>query len=210
MPDFTKTRVVLSFGAAAGGFEFAMELRRNIMAKYGKQFLDDPTFVYLDAESLREDQATRYTWDDKLGIWKMSNEFWKQYYGSAMDNCQYMVFLISEPWLRSNWCWEEFNWYQRIITEKSVAPIFVVFKDGGRILNDGAKVKDSKGGEHDLKPLWQQIVTNPKTQVVDIATDPAPGVGTVEVEGKTYTYTHKYVCSESELSAILGKIVIRV
>jgi len=34
-------------------------------------------------------------------------------------------------------------------------------------------------------------------------------VGRVVVEGATYTYTHKYVCSSMELSAILSKIVVK-
>jgi len=141
MPSVKDTRVLLSFGSAAGGFEFAMELRRNIMGKYGRKFLDDPYFVYVDAESLREDKKTGYTWDEKLGIYKMSNPFWKEFYLGAMDECQYMVYLISKPWLTSNWCWDEFKWYEHVTTKKSIAPIFVVFKDAQDILTGSAMVK---------------------------------------------------------------------
>lgn len=208
MPSFENTRVLLSFGAAAGGFEFAMELRRNIMGKYKKTEQTDPYFAYIDAESLRSDPQTRYTWDPNLGIYKMSNDFWKTFYQSAMSKCDYMVFLLSAPWLKSNWCWDEFDWYQRVITEKSVTPIFVVFKDAQAILNGSSKVKDSKGNDHDLKSLWQQMITHKNAATIDINTEASAEVGTVVVEGASYTYTHKYVCSSMELSAILNKIVV--
>lgn len=208
MSGFENTRVLLSFGAAAGGFEFAMELRRNIMCKYRKTEQADPYFVYIDAESLRGDPQTRYTWDPGLGIYKMSNPCWDTFYKSAMSRCDYMVFLLSAPWLRSNWCWDEFAWYERVITEKSVTPIFVVFKDAQAILSGSSKVKDGRGGEHDLKPLWQQMISHKNAAVIDIVTEVAPEVGTVVVEGATYAYTHKYVCSSMELSAILNKIVV--
>jgi len=209
MPGFENTRVLLSFGAAAGGFEFAMELRRNIMGKYHKTEQTDPYFVYIDAESLRGDPQTRYTWDQGLGIYKMSNPCWDTFYKSAMSKCDHMVFLLSAPWLTSNWCWDEFAWYERVITEKSVTPVFVVFKDAQAILDGGNKVKDGKGGEHDLKSLWQQMISHRNAAVIDINTEASAEVGRVVVEGATYTYTHKYVCSSMELSAILSKIVVK-
>src|SRR5687768_5724406 len=95
------TRVILSFGGASGGFEFAMELRRNIMQKYNLPFNGNPAFVYLDAESLKVDPGTKYTWDEKLGIFKMSNPFWKAFYQGAMGNSKTMIFLLTGQWLRS-------------------------------------------------------------------------------------------------------------
>ncbi|MDR3640060.1 MAG: hypothetical protein P4L39_01910 [Humidesulfovibrio sp.] len=210
MPAFEKTRVLLSFGAAAGGFEFAMQLRKDIMDKYKKTEQTDPYFTYIDAESLRNDVETKYTWDQNLGIYKMSNPCWDTFYKSAMSKCDYMVFLISEPWLKSNWCWDEFNWYQMVLTEKSITPIFVVFKDALSILNGNNKVKDGKGNIHDLKPIWQLMITHKNASTVIINTDPDPGVAKVIVDGATYTYTHKYVCNTQELSAILTKINVKM
>lgn len=208
MPDFSKTRVLLSFGAAAGGFEFAMALRRDIMGKYGKSEQADPEFVYVDAESLRNEAQTRYTWDAALGIYKMSNPCWDTFYKSAMSRCDFMVFLLSAPWLKSNWCWDEFQWYQLVLAQRAVTPVFVVFKDAQAALAGSSMVRDAKGGQHDLKPLWQQMIAHKNAAVIDISSEAEAGLGTVSVEGASYTYTHKYVCSAQERQAILNKVIV--
>jgi hypothetical protein len=205
-----KTRVLLSFGAAAGGFEFALQLRKDIMDKYKKTDQTDPRFTYVDAISLKGDAETHYDWDPERGIFKMSNKNWETFYKTGMSQCDYMVFLISEPWLKSNWCWDEFAWYEKVLTEKAVTPVFIVFKDAQTILNGSNKVLDGKGKEHDLKSLWHQMITHKNAAVIDINTDPAPGVFKVVVEDETYTYTHKYVCNSQELSNILTKIKVNM
>ncbi len=206
MPSFDQTRVLLSFGAAAGGFEFALQLRKDIMDKFKKTDMNEPRFVYVDAISLEGDTESHYEWDPGRGIFKMSNADWREHYLTGMRQCAYMVFLISGPWLTSNWCWDEFQWYLQAVTEHPVKPVFIVFKDAQGILNGSGKVKDGKGTEHDLRPMWQEMIARPGAVVVDIATDPEPAVGHVVVEGATYSYTHRYVCSESERAFILSKI----
>ena len=74
------TRVILSFGAAYGGFEFAMQLRSDIMERAGKPWNDDPAAVYLDHQSLKNAPGTKCEWDVEHGIHKMSNAWWKDFY----------------------------------------------------------------------------------------------------------------------------------
>ena len=44
--------------------------------------------MYLDAESLKKQVKTTYSWDDKLGIYKMANPFWKEFYQGAMKQAK--------------------------------------------------------------------------------------------------------------------------
>ena len=62
MPSVSDTKVLLSFGAVQGGFEFAMQLRLDIYKKISRSFEADPYFCYVDAESLRTNQVTKYTY----------------------------------------------------------------------------------------------------------------------------------------------------
>ena len=75
------TRVIISFGAAFGGFEFALQLRHDIMRAKNQKH---PAYCYLDAISLQAAADTRYPWDEKYHIFKMQNPHWAQFYESAM------------------------------------------------------------------------------------------------------------------------------
>jgi hypothetical protein len=213
----SKTHVLLSFGAINGGFEFAMALRWDIMKKLGKKWEDEPHFVYLDAESLRDDSETKYPWDGKLGIYKMSNANWKKHYIDAMIECSHMIFLISEPWLKSKWCWDEYNWYLKVVAEgKLITPIFVIFKDAEKILTSNNIIEDSEGTKHNLKDSIILTGINNSSCIVDIKSDSLGELKNVKAcvkppdgsESKVYEYVYKYVCSKSELNQILSKIKI--
>ncbi len=104
-----KTRVLMSFGAVDGGFEFGMQLRLDIYQKFGKNADADPAFCYLDAESLRVDSTTKYTYDLKSDKIMMENPDWDKYYESAMKYCKTMILLITKQWLTSKWCWKELD-----------------------------------------------------------------------------------------------------
>jgi hypothetical protein len=205
------TRVILSFGAASGGFEFAMQLRKDIMDVYNKKWEKDLSFVYLDAESLKGESGTMFTWDNTLGIYKMSNEKWAKFYKDAMSQCDYMIFLLSDPWLSSQWCWQEFEWYYDTIKTKNITPILLVFKDAQKYL-DPAKVGDNKADEKviKLKKILSALIEIKGCVVCPINSDPDPALGQIEVEGQTYKYTYRYTCTEEERSAILNSVRLTV
>ena len=82
------TRVLLSFGAWTGGFEFAMQLRMDIYRTFGKNPGHDSAFCYLDAESLRNDAKTSYTYQTATDKNMMANPYWDKYYEAATRHCR--------------------------------------------------------------------------------------------------------------------------
>lgn len=205
--EFTSsTRVILSFGSALGGFEFALQLRHDIMQSRGMSWDDDPAYIYVDAASLIKQAQTQYTWDEKLGIYKMSNPFWAQFYKDAMDNATNMIFLVTQQWLSSQWCWEELDFYaERFRKNPNIKPIFVVFPDAVPILKKNEIVLRDGSKRHPSQ-IWNEIKNISNSCVIDIETAPIPDLQTVIVEGATYTYHYRYVCNESELNKIISSI----
>jgi hypothetical protein len=165
--EFTaSTRVIVSFGARDGGFDLTLQLRLDIMDRYGKRrvhrlptgkFLrmeSDESFCYLDAVSLEKAGGTTYTQmkvekvvgglkkDVGIDVFKMANPFWNKYYPQAMANAAVMIFQITQPWLASQYCLEEFAWFMiqgvnNLEVGKPVYCIFMVFeeaKDGFKLL----------------------------------------------------------------------------
>ena len=83
-------KVLISFGAAGGGFELAWALKQDLEEVLGTET------TYLDAISLSGDPYTNYTWDVQLGIWKMSNDHWFAHYVDAMFNSKVMIFILTK------------------------------------------------------------------------------------------------------------------
>ncbi len=152
------TRVIVSFGAREGGFELTLQLRLDIMDRYGKRqihrlpdgkFLrveSDESFCYLDAVSLEKAGGTTYTQATEkkivngvekvvpVDVFKMANPFWNKYYPQAMANAAVMIFQITPPWLNSEYCVEEFAWFMiqgvnNLQVGKPVYCIFMVFEE---------------------------------------------------------------------------------
>ena len=205
------TRVILSFGAAYGGFEFAMQLRSDIMEKAGKPWNNDPATVYLDHQSLKNAPGTKYEWDVEHGIHKMSNAWWKDFYKGAMDNAMAMVFIVTGEWLKSKWCWLEFEWYLEQLKKRerpNLLSVFLVFDDA----NPSLALPNFLGGENqnsNLSPIliWEGIRKIKDVCLIPIAT-PVKKIATNELivrddEEISYVRERQYRYSTQEKNAVL-------
>lgn len=197
------TQIILSFGAAMGGFEFAMQLRWDIMNKhYNIPWNADPARVYLDAESLKQEENTSYNWDKRFGIYKMQNPFWASFYQGALGNAKCMIFLFTQQWLASQYCWEELEWYrQRVTAGGGIKPIFVVFPDAKHMLSTQT-ITSRDGKRHNPAHIWESMLRVPGAAKVNINTIADPSMRTVSsITGHNYHFM--YACSEVELNEIL-------
>lgn len=209
MPAGNLTKILISFGAISGGFEFALQLRRDLMKHFGAR-MDHPAnshFVYIDAISLEGDKETHYSWNDQLGIFKMSNGNWEGHYKTAISECEAMIFILTEPWLKSSYCWEELEWYKKALlgNTNKIKPLFILFKDAKKILDENKPFKIE-----DKRTSSGTIVKHPKDinrifrleNTVEInANSEAPG--RVTAANGRYEYKFKYACSSAELVKII-------
>lgn len=113
---FTKnTKVLLSFGARDGGYDFARLLREELMAIRG---YTDPCAVYFDAISARNHPmgVVQVIKDTKTGVTskQFRNQEWRQLYEAAMRNAKAMVFVATPAWAASKFCADENDMFQRI------------------------------------------------------------------------------------------------
>lgn len=200
------TRVILSFGSAFGGFEFAMQLRYDIMQKAGIGWDENLAYVYLDAASLKHQKDSNYPWDQRLGIYKMNNPLWKAFYEGALNHARSMIFLLTEQWLTSQYCWEELTFFiERFDKNPNIRPVFVIFPDAVDILNqDEVELRDKTK----RKPIeiWSEMKAVPGSTVVDIKTPPDNSLQTIVVEGESYEYHYEYMCNEAELNEIINSL----
>lgn len=203
--QYTKnTQVILSFGAAAGGFEFAMQLRYDIMQRhFNMKWSSDPAKVYLDAESLKLEKNTSYTWIQKAAIFKMANPFWAEFYQGGVSNAKCMIFLLTEKWLSSENCWQELGWYrERLDKTGNIKPIFVVFPDARPILAQ-PMITARDGSVHNPADIWDSLLRVKGAAKVQIFSQPDRSLGAVEIEGVDDRAEFRYVCNEVERMQIL-------
>ena len=200
------TKILISFGARAGGFEFALQLRHDIMKKTQKEIYKNPSYVYIDAISLEKDKFTSITWDGNAGIWKMSNNKWDTHYKKAMDECEVMIFLLSKYWLDSKWCRQELEWYKETLKKRpDCKTIFVVFNDAKDIIEN----KKSVGG--DIKTTISNInAMRGDGNVINIKAVAEKSIEKVTVDGKSYTYSYMYSCSAEDCTKILTAIKTKI
>lgn len=206
----SSTAVLISFGGAAGGFEFAMQLRSDIMLSNNQTMEHgDQSFVYIDAESLKRAKDTTYPFNWQFGMTVMKNPRWKAFYEAAMQQASTMIFLLSKHWLESHWCWGELEWF---LTEHSnraagneLKPIFVVFPDAAPLLEQGS-ITLRDGSTQSPTTTWTQIRHLDDATIVEITTAPIPEVETVKWEGHTYTFNFRYACNNAERVQILQAI----
>lgn len=204
------TRVIVSFGGMDGGFELTAQLRLDIMDRYGRRrifrdpagkFLSmqsDESFCYLDAVTLKNAEGTTYNqvmiektditgYKSKraVDINKMANPYWNTYYPAAVANAAVMVFQITNPWLNSEYCLEEFGWFiaqsvRNIERGQPLSCIFIVFQEaeeGFRGLLDqlrvgvatkvisnclvGTKFKRMMEALKAIEPSYAEVAQNP-------------------------------------------------
>jgi len=197
-----QTRVLMSFGAPIGGFEFAMQLRHDIYQKFGKKPDTDPAFCYLDAESLRADAKTKYKYDPKSDKYMMSNDEWHAYYESAMKKCGTMILLITKLWLTSKWCWQELDMLVSIAEKKkgNLKTIIVMWPDGATLLKSDKWQERQEGGKaRTPKDLLQRLDKLQNSIYVRVSGSPAITDG---------TNTYAYSCSDAEAQTIKAAVVV--
>ena len=131
-------KVLISFGAAGGGFELAWAIKHDLDEILGNGS------TYLDAISLSDDAHTRFTWSEQLGIWKMSNDNWFKHYVDAMNSCKSMLFIITKEWLESYYCWDEFLQFRKTPNCK---PFFLITEQAFKKLGNGGLKKLSNSGK---------------------------------------------------------------
>lgn len=124
------TRVLLSFGAAENGFEYAIAVRNAIMAKRG---WTDKSSVFVDAISAKEHDFTRIKGNKPL------NPVWSALYLGAIRQCEVMIFLVTKAWLNSQWCRQELDWWKK---NKEKTPIIVLVFDDAMNHTDTSKFAD--------------------------------------------------------------------
>lgn len=157
------TQIVLSFGSAKRGFDIASEAYSIIKTRYEGQNLYtlysvDDALVYFDAETLKGKKGTK-TEDGKV-----LNAQWKEIYLEAIRNANAMLFIITDAWLESKWCWQEFGWYleKKNDTSGRKKPLnvrFLLEKNADDRLFRNKKVTDNTKESHDLDQLKQTITT---------------------------------------------------
>lgn len=157
------TQIVLSFGSANGGFDIASKAYSIIKTRYEKQNLYtlysvDDALVYLDAKTLKGKKGTK-TEDGKV-----LNAQWKEIYLEAIRNANAMLFIITDAWLKSAWCWQEFGWYleKKNDTSGRKKPLNVRFlfeKNARNRLDHNKEVTDRTGTKHNLEQFKQTVTT---------------------------------------------------
>lgn len=147
-------KVLISFGAAGGGFELAWAIKHDLDEILGNGS------TYLDAIFLSDDEHTRLTWSEQLGIWKMSNDNWLRHYVDAMNSCKSMLFIITEEWLESYYCWDEFL---QFLKTPNCKPFFLITEQAFKKLENGGCKELSNGGNvlvQDITSLKEVIERN--------------------------------------------------
>src|SRR5271166_1004410 len=159
MPSVSDTKILLSFGAVQGGFEFSMQLRLDIYKKFGRSFDGDPYFCYLDAESLRTNKNTVYTYKPNTDMNVMSNTEWAENYKSAMKSCKSMILLITKQWLTSKWCWAELDMLVTMAETSNKKIIVVYWPDAASLMQQGTSWAERQegGANRTPKDLFDRI-----------------------------------------------------
>lgn len=206
----TNVDVLLSFGGAFGGFEFSWSLLRDIIEKKGLS-------VYLDAISLERNEKTIYQWDDKLGIVKMANSNWNEFYTKAMDKCKYMIFIVTKPWLDSYYCIHEYKMFlerENIPSKKIIKPIFLVFDDAFEVISSkqtieirkpkGEKVLKKEVETLNLGDFFNKINNKNNHYVMNKKNEPI--LVNYKVNGVEYNHQYRYALDEPETALVLSML----
>ena len=203
------TKVLMSFGARTGGFEFAMQLRHDIYRKFGVDPAARPGFCYLDGESLRGDPRTTYTYDARSDNNMMANPEWDENYQAAMDNCKTMVLLITREWLVSKWCWRELDMLVGVAERRGdeLKTIIVSWPDGETLLkSDGWTERQEPGEARTPRDLDDRLNRLDNVFRLRVAGKPAI-VGRI-TQGGRYMGTNifAYSCNQTECDLIIHNV----
>jgi hypothetical protein len=204
-------KVLLSFGATSGGFEFAMALRAEIYQKFSKNADADPEFCYLDAESLRGSPDAKYNYDQFHDLAVMSMRDWDTAYRSAMDHCRTMILLVTKQWLISKWCWHELNMLVDTVARRTDVKVIAVFwPDAMDLLRKGSWIdKQPVKNKFNVTERTPQQLYDSLTKIgsrlfaIYVSAAKGPGITVIENRG---SMGFMYACSQEECGLILAQI----
>jgi hypothetical protein len=210
-----KTKVIISFGARNGGFEFAKMLREAVYGHFNRDIRDvsEAGFCYLDAKSLIKEKATTTPWVGSIGLYKMQNPHWKIFYRTSMKNASTMIFLLTDTWLRSGFCWQELGWHSELIQSGvDLKTIFVVFPSARLLLAQRRFITTGPGQKQNPDALLANIWRSPKVASIDIdSTEYQRDEYVSDPSGNQsrWTRTHLTKPEFDKWNRILGEIVIK-
>lgn len=192
-------KVLISFGAAGGGFELAWALKHDLEEVLGAET------TYLDAISLSGDPYTNYTWNEELGIWKMSNKHWFGQYVDAMFNSKVMIFLVTKEWLNSYYCWEE---YCLFLQSRGITPIFLVDREALQMIEEGEEriLRNDNGGElYQHLSAFRDFLMNSMFFMLERNEETAEYVWEIN-DNIRYIYHTKYCLSPEERVNLINRV----
>jgi hypothetical protein len=211
-----KVRVLVSFGAADGGIEFAMQLRFDIYKKFGVNPATDPAFCYLDGDTLRVDPKTNYTYNAMTDTNMMDNPNWYNFYHAAMKSCGTMVLLITSGWLKSKWCFQELDMLVSLAAKKQNMRVLVVLWPDATALLQTGSWQDRHGGSQNRVGFLKRVNELPGRWIYHVSNagaSRAPGPGQVQRTDKKTNVTtafgtnnFNFSCTEAERNLILAQI----
>ena len=197
------TKVLTSFGAALGGFELAWAIKHDLDQVLGKDA------AYLDAVSLSDDVNTHYDWLEELGIWKMGNANWETHFKNAMSNCKVMIFIITEEWLNSYYCWKEFELFMSTKEKRDIKPFFLVTEEALEIIQvNEPRTISLRSGETIMQDLnhLNDFTINKAPFFISQETAPG-GYDWHSPSGRIYHYNTKYALTAEEFNALTDNII---
>lgn len=184
MKENKKYKIVLSFGAAEGGVICAGWLQ-GIIASELNISKDD---IYFDVITLLDAPETKLEMSlPKNGIgsggMKPVNPLWREHYKGAMTHADWMIFIITKEWIKSNNCIQELEWFGEQVRKKS-APSATQKLDGLAIFLDNIHTKTHitnkfsysgirtlNGSRHYLAPSKRLRAASPSLRVQWILND---------------------------------------
>ena len=200
------TKVLISFGSAEGGFEFAMALRQEVYAHFHWEQESEPGYCYVDAESLRRDGKTTYDRNETLDTNFMRNKDWKHHYGSAMKDCSTMIILLTAQWLRSEYCWGELEMLEEIAASRGggMKVVVVVWPDARALLSGGSfpDRKNQVRSEGEFMGTRGKIPGGWTT--IEVSGASGPGRALIERTGGANNYI--YACTAAETQRIIHEV----
>lgn len=189
--NLTKSKVLISFGAMDGGFEYAWAIKKLLDDMMGENY------AYIDAISLENDPSTSYNWNEALAIYKMENPNWETYFKLTMENCETMILLITKPWLESQWCNMELEWLIEELKIRNIKVIPVIFEDALQHIN----------ANPNLRIFNEFFDTNSESTVTVFSNVEEIENVTAVINGREHIYHYRYAVDADIMNTIVHRII---
>eukprot|EP01043_Picozoa_sp_COSAG02_P062626 COSAG02_NODE_8687_length_2479_cov_1.220168_1_plen_787_part_01 len=106
----TDVNCVLSFGSRQGGFEIALELKRQMLTQF--DWPDDSVYIDSDAMEHKPETVRTERSDAEGNTYFVSlNPYWHIYFRESVCDSPSMLFSLTPAWCDSPYCKQELVWY---------------------------------------------------------------------------------------------------